>query len=219
MKIVWPKISKSQIALFAAIAILFTISGGFAAYEWQYDKLKASTDKVNNLQKKTSALNSEVSTLQKKYDDISKELSAKLQADSTKGALTSGISPANTITREPSQADLGIIVNSSNRFNASGTEGAASTGVAVEMTITNKTTSAIAFSFTSLQLQDSQYHTYQIYPYFSSLYLPSGYIPLSNQTINPGQTIRGSMTFLVNDVSQNNFTLINGVKSYVFKTS
>lgn len=201
------------------IALVVAAISGYAVYQWQQDKIESSSADKRKLQEKVNSLQTKTLDIEKKFENASKELSEKLKEESMKAESEVRSAPAYSAPPKMlTQSDLTLSINKAVRFNPSGIEGHKETGVGVELTVSNKTDTALPISIVSLQIQDGENHTYQIIPSLSSTYLPTGYVSLLNQTINPGQTAKGWVTFHVTDVSPTTFVLFNGSKTYAFKT-
>ncbi|HUC87823.1 MAG TPA: DUF4352 domain-containing protein [Candidatus Binatia bacterium] len=184
------------------LLILVLLAGGlYGTYSWQHQKTVSTNSTLSNLKK---TLNSQIKTLNSQI--ISLKSSNKL--------LTSELKTATTQPAAVDQTDLTITVDSAARFNLSNGYSSANNGVAIELTITNPTTSSIDLTRSNFELQDNQDNVYEIADSVITSTLPSGYVPLADQTFTPAGTVKGAIFFEVDDLTLSNFNLINGSKTY-----
>jgi Tfp pilus assembly protein PilE len=207
------KVSKAVVVV--ALVVLLAIAGSsYGIYKWQHAKLEASAAQNIALKKQSKNLETKLATLQKGYDSVSEKLNSALKSKETDSMATT-TAALETPTTSP---DLTMQVNSSTRFNAQGGEDTPNIGVAVEVTLHNTSTSPIEFNIFDTSLQDSQSHVYQILYSYSGLYYPKNYVPLTNQTLQPGATVKGTLVFGVKDLNEHNFKLLYATQSYDFNT-
>ncbi len=197
------------IILITLLFLVAAVGSGYGIYMWQQSRLDAIAAQNSDLKKQSEAANAKLALLQKGYDSLSEKLNTALESKENDSMLDTLV-PVSSPT-------LTLKVNSATRFNAQGLEDAPNTGIAVEITISNATSSAIAFSIFDASLQDSQLQVYQILPSYSGIYYPKNYVPLTNQTIQPGTSVKGALTFGVKDLDLMSFNFRYGTQSLSFK--
>lgn len=198
-------VSKKILIIILVILLIAAASSG--VYIWQHKKLTTDNARINTLDKKISSLSQETESLNKQLVSLQtnyKKVNSELQASNVQA---------------PDQTDLTMAVDSAKRFDINGDPNTPNNGVSIEVTVTNNTSSDIYLSPETLELQDSENSVYEEVSYASSVYSPpSGYVYLADQSIAPKQTVKGALYYAVNDISLNNFTLINGSKTYKVTT-
>lgn len=190
----------SKKILVALIAILLITGGFYGIYKWQNDQLTAANNRVSDLEQQTNELNESLKTLQASYDEL------KESSDSDESSEEDS----------DNKAKLDVSLTDSARFNIAGAINTPDEGVAVRMKISNNSDKELYVITDSILIKDSGNRTYKPTTQVPTSDIPSGYNKLTNQTIQPGETVDGALFYTVENLSLKDFRLISGTDSINF---
>jgi cell division protein FtsL len=207
---------KKLLAYTLALILLLSIG---VVYRWQHQKVIATQKALDSSSKEALKQNSKVSELNKDVTNLNTQIST-LEGNNKK--LTSSLqkyTKAPVVVQAPTQADLPLTVVGAARFNLHGSWNTSYDGVAIEISLTNPTTSPVSITPTGFILKDSQNNAFQQAPDYSSGNLPTGYVVLTPQTLQPGETVQGEISFQNDQLGLNTFTLLYGTNTYPIEST
>jgi hypothetical protein len=196
------KTSKKKAVLLTLLVIVLVAGSGGGAYYWQHNQYTKTNKKLTNANAQITSLQSRLSSLQSKYNKDQ----ATIQSESS--------SSTSTKTTPATQSDLTVTINGAEYVNPDGTVTANSSWFGVNATFVNNTSSTISISDSSFTLKDTSGNQYSQETVAGSTTLPSGWVALSNTTVAPSSTVKGTVVFQMPNTTAKSFTFTNDTKSY-----
>jgi flagellar basal body-associated protein FliL len=204
------------LSLIACLVLLVAGVGG--VYYWQYSKLKTANNDLASANSQNTKLSSDLSTDKKQISTLSNQYNqAKATIDSYQAAAKSSQSSQTTIA---TQADLSLVVNGAEYVNPAGTVTQGGQWFGVNITLTNNTSNTISIQDSDFYLKDSQSNSYPEETITGAgSTLPTGWVGLAGGTLDPGQSVRGTVEFQMPNETVKNFSFINVTNSYSVDSS
>lgn len=193
--------------------LLVLVASVLGTYKWQHNKYAAEVKLAADTNSKLTVANKNLSSASALVTDLTKQVNTlTAQNKQLEGELK--YSSNNIVPQQPSQADLNLVVNGSEYVNPDGTVTQGGKWFGVNLTLTNNTSGDIKVSNNKFQLKDAQNNYYTEETTINASTLPAGWVSLANPTIAPGQSVRGTITFVMPSTTTKSFTFINDTKTY-----
>jgi hypothetical protein len=188
------------------VVLILVSASGYGAYYWQHNE-------VNRLNSQLAATKSQLSSVKSQdvslYSQLSKRLASVEATNKQQSDQLAAIAAEVPVT----QTSLDLVVNQSSRW--SNIENPiTSVYVSIDVSLTNNTKTPISVAATGFELKDSNNNAYIGETGYAEQKLGSGYTDLRDQTIQPGDSTTGAITFEVVDHSITSYTLENGTNKY-----
>ena len=194
-----PKFRTITKALLILLVAVIVGAASYSTYVWQHSQLISSDSHVGQLNNDVKKLKTQVSDLQ------------------TKNKQLQSVVTASQNTNYVTETDLAISVDSTTYNAQPSCQAITSTPAfaAIDMVISNPTKTPIYLVPNTLKLKDANNNVYLgVGNSFTNPSCIAGYKYLADQTIAPGETIRGALVFQVPSSSIHSFKLVNGTRTY-----
>jgi cell division protein FtsL len=193
--------------IYLALALLAVLG----TYFWQHQKYLSEVAKAKEANNKVNASNQKLTDANKKIKSLNttiSSLSAKdLQPPSTKSS-----------SYDTAPLNLSLSVNGAARYTPDALDTDKNAGVAVSITLKNATSDTLNVNTSDYKLQDKDGNVYLVNGLqnnsLEQQYLPSGNVLLANQALARGQSVKGTIIFIVPNASLTAFSLQDGTSSY-----
>jgi hypothetical protein len=187
-----PNTPKKKLPLLTAGVSLLAIVLILAVYFWQQTNVNSLAKEKNDLSDRVNMLNSDLAKL-KDVEKSNSELNAKI------AFLDKALRDATASSRVQI-AKLSVVLKSSQKFDS--TEPDLGDGIVVELEAKNNSNQILFFSRYAIKLKDGQNRSYTrvVDPYVK------GTTPISDQAVQPGETITGSVFFEGSPITAGSYT-------------
>jgi|GEM_PF-6345536 len=199
---------KSRLVIGYLVLALIAI---FGTYFWQHQKYLSEVTKVNEASSKLNTSSQKLAGANKQIKSLNTTISSlspkNLQAASPKA------------TTEVTPSSLSLTVNGAVRYTPDALDTDKNAGVAVSITLKNDSSDTLSVSTSNYKLQDKDGNVYLVNGLqnnsLEQQYLPSSYVLLANQSLTHGQSVKGTIIFIVPNSSLTSFNLSDGTNTYL----
>lgn len=193
------KTTKKLPLILSAIFIVLLAAGVYGTYAWQHQKVVDAQNQQQETAKELKETKNSLKNAQDEYAQLNTEYET-LVAGSNKEI--------------PTQKDLELKIDRAISFSSGDP---LFNYVAVGITLTNNTDGSVSVAANAYKLKDADNHTYNGRT-ISSNGLGPEYVNLQEQVLAPGESVSGTVEFVVKDSSVKNYQLVIGTKSYEVNT-
>jgi len=210
-----PKTKSKKIHLiYSGVSLAVIIIVGLVVYFWQQGLVKNSQEETRQLQEKVKSSEDKVKDLETQSGDLKTRI-AFLEQALREATASSGQEVGN----------LTIVIKNTQRYDDPSNGNDNDLPVVINLEVKNNTNQALYYSKFAMKLKDAQNHSYSN-PFdpptvkYANMNdpndngTPTGFTPIPDQGVQPGETITGHVAFSGVPNSITSFTFFYGDMSF-----